>query len=171
MEFTKEWIDSLTIDPVGIIRKISEQLHIPFHQVQATVNLLKEGNTIPFISRYRKEVTGSLNEVQVRDISHQLTYLENLEERKLEVVRSIFSQGKLTEDLFVNIHKCQTLTELEDLYAPYKKKKKTRAMIAMEKGLAPLADYMEQQADVEKEAVKYINPDIGVNTVEEALQG
>ncbi len=171
MEFTKEWIDSLTIDPVAIIRKISEQLSIPVHQVQATVNLLKEGNTIPFISRYRKEVTGSLNEVQVRDISHQLTYLENLEERKLEVVRSIFSQGKLTEDLFVNIHKCQTLTELEDLYAPYKKKKKTRAMIAMEKGLAPLADYMEQQPDVEKEAEKYLNPELGVNTVEEALQG
>ncbi|URA11150.1 Tex family protein [Thermospira aquatica] len=171
MEFTKEWIDSLTVDANAIVRRISELLDIPVHQVQATVSLLKEGNTIPFISRYRKEVTGSLNEVQVRDISHQLSYLENLEERKLEVVRNIFSQGKLTEDLFVNIHKCQTLTELEDLYAPYKKKKKTRAMIAMEKGLVPLADYMEQNADVEKEAEKYLNPELGVNTVEEALQG
>jgi len=171
MEFTKEWVDSLTIDQKQIVRKISDLLAIPVHQVQATVNLLKEGNTIPFISRYRKEVTGSLNEVQVREISHQLGYLENLEERKLEVVRSIFGQGKLTEDLFVNIHKCQTLTELEDLYAPYKKKKKTRAMIAMEKGLTPLADAMETLASLEAEAAKYINPELGVNTVEDALQG
>ncbi len=171
MELNEDFINGLEINPVDIIKNISQELNIPVRQVNATVNLFKEGNTIPFISRYRKEVTGSLDEIQVRDISHKLSYLENLETRRIEIIKGIFAQGKLTDELYLNILKCSTLTELEDLYAPYKKKKKTRAMIAIEKGLEELAGLMMTIKDIEKEAARFINPDKGVNSAEEALQG
>lgn len=171
MELTPEFIESLAVDPVALLKKLGEILNIPLNKVNATVNLLKEGNTIPFISRYRKEVTGFLDEIQVRDISHQLSYLENLESRRLEVVRGIHSQGKLTNDLYNNIFKCSTLAELEDLYAPYKKKKKTRGMIAIEKGLEPLADLMQTVKDIEAEAAAFINPEKSVHTADDALAG
>ncbi len=171
MELNEAFIDNLALDPVEIIKKISGELNISIRQVNATVNLIKEDNTIPFISRYRKEVTGSLDEIQVRDISHKLSYIENLEARRIEVIRGIFSQGKLTEELYNNIFKCETLTELEDLYAPYKKKKKTRAMIAIEKGLEELANLMMSIKDIEKEALRFINIEKGVNNSDEALQG
>lgn len=173
MEITQELIDSIQISEMDIMKKISEDLNINIRQVIPTVNLLKEGNTIPFISRYRKEATGTLDEVQVRDISHKLTYHENLETRRLEVLKGIFGQGKLTESLFENIMKSSTATELEDLYAPFKRKKKTRGMIAIEKGLEPLADIIEKEDDdkVEEEAVKFIDKDKGVESADEAIKG
>ena len=139
MELNEAFINGLEISVKEIIKKIAAEIGIEGWKAQAAVSLLKEGNTIPFISRYRKEATGTLDEIQVRDVSHKLSYLENLEQRRIEVLRGIFSQGKLTEDLYNNIKKCDTLSELEELYAPYKKKKKTRAMIAIEKGLSELA--------------------------------
>jgi uncharacterized protein len=171
LELSEDVISKLALDPVQIIQKISVDLNIPVSQVNATVNLIKEGNTIPFISRYRKEVTGSLDEIQVRDISHKLSYLENLEARRIEIIKGIFAQGKLSEELYQNISKCETLSELEDLYAPYKKKKKTRAMIAIEKGLEALADLMTQIKDIENEAARFVDIEKGVNSAEEALQG
>jgi len=173
INFTEEFINNLQIDNEKIIQKISEQLNIPIFKVKATVNLLKEGNTIPFISRYRKEVTGSLNEVEVREISHLLMSNENLETRRIEIIKAIFSQGKLTEELYSNIVKASNYAELEDLYAPYKKKKKTRGMIAIEKGLEELANLLEKLDDfeLEKEAKIFINEEKGVNSVEEAIQG
>lgn len=170
-EFNDDFIKNLEINPIYIVKKISEELEIPINQVNATINLIKEGNTIPFISRYRKEVTGSLNEVQVRDIFHKLTFHENLEERRIEIIKNIYSQGKLNKDLYINILKCQSISELEDIYAPYKKKKKTRAMIAIEKGLQELAELMEKIEKIEKEAERFVDPEKGVNNIEEALQG
>lgn len=173
MEITQEFIDSLALSEMDIQRKIAEGLNIPIRQVIPTVNLIKEGNTIPFISRYRKEVTGSLDEVQVRDISHKLTQLENLEQRRIEICKGIFSQGKLSESLFENIQKASTITELDDLYAPYKRKKKTRGMIAIEKGLEPLAGQIEKEEDdkIEEEALKYIDPEKGIENADDAING
>lgn len=171
MELSPEMITSLEVNPLEIIQKISVNLSIPIKQVNATVNLFKEGNTIPFISRYRKEVTGSLDETQVRGISHELSYLENLETRRIEVIKGIHSQGKLTDELYQNIKKCETMTELEDLYAPYKKKKKTRAMIAIEKGLEELADLMMKTKNIEAEAARFVNEEKGVKSADEAIQG
>jgi uncharacterized protein len=173
MEFTNEFIDSLCVDEAKIIEKISKELDVSRPQVKATVGLIKDGNTIPFISRYRKEVTGSLDEVAVRDISHRLSSLENLEARRIEIVRAVFNQGKLTDELFENINKCETLSELEDIYAPFKKKKKTRGMIAMEKGLEPLADKMVElnDTDIEKLADSFIDTEKGVEDRDGALAG
>ncbi|MCG8569162.1 MAG: RNA-binding transcriptional accessory protein [Spirochaetes bacterium] len=173
MEINEAFIDSLAVDQKLIINKIVNDLSIPSRNVEPTVNLLKDDNSIPFISRYRKEMTGSLDEVQVRDISHKLSYYENLENRKIEVIKAIFNQGKLTEPLLANIAKAQTLVEVEDLYAPYKRKKKTRGMIAIEKGLEGLADIMEKEKDqaIETVANDYIDEEKGVASVEEALTG
>lgn len=171
MELNEAFIGGLVISTPEIVNKIAGELSIETWRARAVVSLLKEGNTIPFISRYRKEATGTLDEVQVRDISHRLSYLENLEERRIEVVRGIFSQGSLTEELYINIQKCATLSELEELYAPYKKKKKTRAMIAVEKGLGELADLMASIADIEKEASRFVNTEKGVENAGQALQG
>ena len=124
---------------LDIIKFVAEELKINKNQVENTVNLLDEGATIPFISRYRKEVTGNLNEEQIRDISEKVTYVRNLEKRKEEVLSSIEEQGKLTDELRAEIEKSVKLQEVEDLYLPYKKKKKTKADIAKENGLEPLA--------------------------------
>ena len=173
MEITQELIDSLEISEMDIMRKISEDLTIELRQVVPTVNLLNEGCTVPFISRYRKEATGALDEVQVRDISHKLTTFRNLEERRIEICKGIFSQGLLSESLYENIQKAQTITELDDIYAPYKRKKKTRGMLAIEKGLEPLADLMETADDdkLEEEAEKFIDAEKGVETADDALTG
>ena len=120
LSLSQEFIDSLSVNTDDIISRISTALNLPLRGTEAVVRLLKEGNTIPFISRYRKEATGSLDEVQVRDISHTLINLENLEERRIEIIKAIFTQGKLTDEIYINIQKCTTYTELEDLYAPYK---------------------------------------------------
>jgi protein Tex len=173
MPISEEMINNLTINQAEIEKKMSEELKIRVNQVHSTVELLKSGNTVPFISRYRKEMTGSLDEVQVRDIQHSLLLNENIETRRIEIIKGIFSQGKLTDDLYDNILKAATYTELEDLYAPFKKKKKTRGMAAIEKGLEELANAMEKMndPDIEKEAEKYVDADKGVNNTGEALQG
>jgi len=173
MTINEETINALEVDEKLILSRISEKLSISLKQVNATVTLIREGNTVPFISRYRKEVTGSLDEVQVRDISRQLVSQENLEGRRIEIIKTIFGQEKLTPELLTNIEKCKTLTELESLYAPYKQKKKTRAMLAEEKGLAPLAEFMLELGteDVKAKAAAFINAEKGVEDIDQALQG
>src|SRR5574344_524758 len=133
MEFTQEQIDALTVNEVDIMKKVAEELNIKVAQVSAVISLVQEGCTIPFIARYRKEKHGSLDEVQVRDSDHLFTTYKNLEERRLEIIKGIFGQGKLTESLYKAAMTATTLTGLEDLWAPFKKKKKTRGMVAIEK--------------------------------------
>ncbi|SET96580.1 uncharacterized protein SAMN03159358_2894 [Paenibacillus sp. NFR01] len=157
-----------------IIQTIAKELGISPKQVRTTVGLLDEGNTIPFIARYRKEMTGELDENALRDIEERLAYLRNLSERKKDVLRSIEEQGKLSKELAESIRKAVKLQEVEDLYRPYKQKRKTRASVAKEKGLEPLADWVLEQrrnADPYQEAAKYIDADKGVENAEQALQG
>ena len=159
---------------MDIIQKIKEELQVEKWQVEAAVKLIDEGNTIPFISRYRKEVTGSLNDEQLRNLDERLTYLRNLEDKKEQVLKSIEEQGKLTDELKEKILAAQTLVVVEDLYRPYRPKRKTRASIAKEKGLEPLAEYIlreEASEPVLAEAAKYVSEEKEVKTPEEALQG
>lgn len=180
MEFTQEQIDALSVNEVEIMQRIAEELNIRIAQVSAVISLVAEGCTIPFISRYRKEKHGSLDEVQVRDCDHLFTSYKNLEERRLEIVKGIFAQGKLTETLYKAAMGAKTLTELEDLWAPFKKKKKTRGMIAQEKGLEPLADFIADSANddkaVEAKAAEFVKTDVEdealkVPTAEDAIKG
>lgn len=143
-------------------------------QITTVLTLLSEGNTVPFIARYRKEMTNSLDEVQIREIEERYTYLGNLEKRKEEVLRLIEEQGKLTDELAKSIQKATKMQQVEDLYRPYKQKRRTKATIAKEKGLEPLADWLMSfpvQADVTAEAEKYIDAEKEVDSVEAALQG
>ena len=159
---------------MDIILKLKEELNVEKWQVEAAVKLIDEGNTIPFISRYRKEVTGSLNDEVLRNLFERLTYLRNLEEKKEQVLGSIEEQGKLTEELKEKILAAETLVVVEDLYRPYRPKRKTRASVAKEKGLDGLAEFiLKQETDqpVLEEAVKYISEEKEVKTAEEALQG
>ena len=130
---------------MDIIQKIKEELQVEKWQVEAAVKLIDEGNTIPFISRYRKEATGSLNDEQLRNLDERLTYLRSLEDKKEQVLKSIEEQGKLTDELKEKILAAQTLVVVEDLYRPYRPKRKTRASIAKEKGLDPLAEAILRQ--------------------------
>ena len=130
---------------MDIIKKLAEELNIGRHQAEAAVKLIDEGNTIPFIARYRKEATGSLDDEVLRNLDERLKYLRNLEERKNQVIASIAEQEKLTPELERSIRDAQTLVAVEDLYRPYKPKRRTRAMIAKEKGLEPLADLISMQ--------------------------
>ena len=179
MEFTQESIDALVVNEVEIMKKIAAELNIRVQQVSAVISLVNEGCTIPFISRYRKEKHDNLNEVQVTDCDHLFKSYKNLEERRLEIVRGIFGQGKLTESLYNAAMNAKTLTELEDLWAPFKKKKKTRGMVAAEKGLEPLADFIIAENDdaaVEAEAEKYIKTDnedsaLNVESAKDAIAG
>ncbi len=150
---------------------IASQLNVKPSQVAATIKLLDEGNTVPFIARYRKEMTGSLDDEQIRIIADELTRLRGLDERRTTILASIEEQGKLTDELRAAIDAAQTLTALEDLYAPYKKKRRTRAMVARENGLEPLAEEILKQGSgsPEKLAKKFLNEQI--KTIEEALQG
>ncbi|MDR0758937.1 MAG: RNA-binding transcriptional accessory protein [Treponema sp.] len=178
MELNQECIDNLKVNEVALMKKIAEKLSITIGQVSAVIGLLEEGSTVPFIARYRKERTGSLDEVQVRDVDHLFTSGKNLETRRIEIIRGIFDQGKLTEPLYENIMNAATLAEVEDIYAPYKRKRKTRGMIAAEKGLEPLADAMtelEEQALLVR-AAEFVRgdaerPELSVASVEDALQG
>ena len=159
---------------MDIIQKIKEELQVEKWQVEAAVKLIDEGNTIPFISRYRKEATGSLNDEQLRNLDERLTYLRSLEDKKEQVLKSIEEQGKLTDELKEKILAAQTLVVVEDLYRPYRPKRKTRASIAKEKGLEPLAEYILRQEATEpvlNEATKYVSEEKEVKTPEEALQG
>lgn len=157
-----------------ILKQIAKELQLPFTKVRTSVSLLDEGNTIPFIARYRKEMTGELDETQLRDIEERLQYLRNLEDRKLEVIRLIDEQGKLTDELKASIEQAVKLQEVEDLYRPYRQKRKTRASVAKERGLEPLSVWIltqPRQGSLEQEASKYIDADKQVNTAEDAIQG
>ena len=157
-----------------IVEIIAQELQIKQSQVESTIKLIDEGNTIPFIARYRKEVTGGLSDEVLRNLGERLTYLRNLESRKEEVIKSIDSQGKLTQEIIKDLENCITLAEVEDIYRPYKQKKRTRATIAKEKGLESLADAIikqDESIDINKYAEGYINKEKEVNSVEDAING
>lgn len=159
---------------MNITKVIAEELGIRINQVEAVIQLIDEGNTIPFIARYRKEAHGGLNDEVLRNLDERLTYLRNLEERKEAVLKSIEEQGKLTPELQKQIEDAMTLVAVEDLYRPYKQKRRTRATIAKEKGLEGLANIIQLQMTnrtLEEEARSYISADKGVETEEEAIQG
>ena len=145
-----------------IITRIAEEIGVKPNQVENAVKLIDEGNTIPFIARYRKEVTGGLTDEQLRVLGERLSYLRNLEQRKEEVIKSIDEQGKLTDELLQAIAAAQTLADVEDIYRPYKQKKKTRATVAKAKGLEPLAIIIMEQTEtrpIKEIAKEYINID------------
>ena len=157
-----------------LIQQLSQELKLRPAQVEAAVRLLDEGNTIPFIARYRKEMTDSLDDAALRDLSDRLEYLRNLQKRREEVIRSITEQEKLTPELETAIQAAATLAEVEDLYRPYKPKRRTRGSIAREKGLEPLAAAIRVQNTLREPlsmAAEYVNPEKGVETAEDALSG
>lgn len=157
-----------------IIETIAEELKIKYSQVDSTIKLIDEGNTIPFIARYRKEVTGGLSDEILRELGDRLNYLRNLEDRKKEVINSIENQGKITDELISEIERAKTLSEVEDIYRPYKQKKRTRATIAREKGLEPLSIiiYMQKEKnDINEIAKEYINIENGIKSANDAISG
>ncbi|WP_042342471.1 Tex family protein [Bacillus timonensis] len=157
-----------------MVKTIAKEIGITTKQVHSVINLLDEGNTVPFIARYRKELTGSLDEVQIKDVQEKWTYLQNLENRKEEVIRLIIEQGKLTDELQADIMKSTKLQQVEDLYRPYKQKRRTKATVAKEKGLEPLAEWLytfPMNVDVEEYATGFISAEKEVLTVEDAIQG
>lgn len=159
---------------MDIIQIITQELNVEKWQVEAAVSLIDEGNTIPFISRYRKEATGALNDEQLRTLFERLTYLRNLEDKKKQVLSSIEEQGKLTEELKKQILEAQTLVVVEDLYRPYRPKRRTRATIAKEKGLEGLANIVLLQMtenSIEKEAEAFVSDEKEVKNVKEAIAG
>ena len=159
---------------MDIIQVITQELKVEKWQVEAAVKLIDEGNTIPFISRYRKEATGALNDEQLRTLFERLNYLRNLEDKKNQVLSSIEEQGKLTDELRKQILEAQTLVVVEDLYRPYRPKRRTRAIIAKEKGLEPLANILLLQATEKtmlEEAEAFVSPEKEVNSPKEALAG
>lgn len=159
---------------MDILQTITEELQVKKWQVEAAVKLIDEGNTIPFISRYRKEATGALNDEQLRALSERLNYLRNLEEKKAQVLSSIEEQGKLTPELKKQIEEAATLVLVDDLYRPYRPKRRTRATIAKEKGLEPLANIIMlqmTQTPLEEEAEAYLSEEKEVHTPQEAIQG
>ena len=159
---------------MDINKKIAEELEVKLWQIEAAVGLIDEGNTIPFISRYRKEVTGSLNDEQLRILDERLKYLRNLEEKKEQVISTIEEQGKMTEELRTQILAAETLVVVEDLYRPYRPKRRTRAMIAREKGLEGLANIISLQMtdkSLEEEAVGYLSEEKGVESIKDAIAG
>ncbi len=159
---------------MDMIQKLTEELQVKKWQVEAAVHLIDEGNTIPFISRYRKEATGALNDEQLRKLDERLGYLRNLEDKKAQVLAAIEEQGKLTPELRTEIEKAGTLVAVEDLYRPYRPKRRTRATVAKEKGLEGLAELILQQQTkrpLEEEARTYISEEKGVSSAEEAIAG
>ncbi|MDP4090094.1 MAG: Tex-like N-terminal domain-containing protein, partial [Bacillota bacterium] len=158
----------------SIQERLSQELGITLKQVESVIELLDEGNTVPFIARYRKERTGGLDDEVLRKFFERITYLRSLEERKSDVIRLIEEQGRLTEEIRLTIVKAETLTEIEDIYRPFRPKKRTRATIAEEKGLKPLAEIIFSGAfkeDINEAASNFINEEKGVSSVNEALQG
>jgi uncharacterized protein len=165
---------SFSEENMDIVLKIKEELNVEKWQVEAAVKLIDEGNTIPFISRYRKEVTGSLNDEQLRNLDERLKYLRSLEERREQVLASIEEQGKMTDELKAKIIAAETMVAIEDLYLPYRPKRKTRASIAREKGLEGLAEILlaqETTKPLAEEAAAFVDEEKGVNDAAEALQG
>lgn len=159
---------------MDINKKLADQLKVKLWQVEAAVKLIDEGNTIPFIARYRKEATGTLSDEQLRDLSESLNYLRNLEDRKATIISSITEQEAMTEELMAAIEAAETMVALEDIYRPYRPKRRTRATIAKEKGLTELADYILSQDAIEPIEIKagdFVNEEKGVNSVEDAIDG
>ena len=159
---------------MDINQVLAEEFKLRREQIDNTIALFDDGKTIPFVARYRKEVTGSLDDQILREIFDRMTYLRNLEKRKEEIIGLIDEQGKLTDELRQTISNARTLVEAEDLYRPFKPKRKTRAGIAKEKGLEPLAEFIMAQnkgADPNAEAAKFVDAEKGVETVEDALAG
>ena len=160
---------------MNVVEKLTQELNLKLWQTEAAVKLLDEGNTVPFIARYRKEVTGSLDDQILRTLSERLNYLRNMQETAEKIKSAIEERGALTDELIAAIDAAQTLTELDDIYRPYKKKRKTRASVAKEKGLAPLADLIYTQSPNSAEpltlAADFVNVELGVETAEDALQG
>ena len=159
---------------MDILQIISDELNVKYQQVENAVKLIDDGNTIPFIARYRKEVTGGLSDEDLRILYDRLNYLRNLETRKEEVRKSIEEQGKLTNEIITSLQNAKILAEVEDIYRPYKQKKRTRATIAKEKGLEPLSEAIinqDNKISIEEIAEKYIDPEKGVETIEDAIAG
>ena len=161
---------------MNIIETIAKELNLTQDQVEKTVALIDEGNTIPFIARYRKEVTGSLDDTILRTLEERLNYLRNIEKRKEEVRNLIDAQGKLTDDIIAAIEAAVTITEVDDIYRPFRPHRKTRASVAREKGLEPLAELLmaqenEYSPSIEEQAAAYIDEEKGVKSVEDALAG
>ncbi len=159
---------------MDIIQILQEELGIQRRQVETTIQLIDEGNTIPFIARYRKEMTGALDDETLRNFHERLLYLRNLEDRKETVKHSIEEQGKLTKELEKHIDEAKTLVAVEDLYRPYKQKKRTRAMIAKEQGLLPFANlilFQNLNRPAEQEAEAFLNEEKGIHTAEDAIKG
>ncbi|MEG1871029.1 MAG: Tex-like N-terminal domain-containing protein, partial [Peptostreptococcaceae bacterium] len=157
-----------------INEKLLKEFPMNKSQIEDVIELLDEGNTVPFIARYRKEKTGGLDDVILRNFSERLTYLRNLQGRKADVIRLIEEQDKLTEEIKNSLESSETLTEVEDIYRPYKPKKRTRAIIATEKGLVPLSGYILAgggDANLVEYAMEFISEDSGVESAEDALQG
>ncbi len=164
-----------TLDSTKLLQeKISKELNIPLKSIKNVISMIEEGNTIPFIARYRKEQTGALDEVQIRQITEQWTYLQNLEQRKEEVLRLIDEQGKLTDELSIQIKKAEKLQAVEDLYRPYKQKRRTKATVAKEKGLEPFAQWIlsfPTSGSIESEAKEYLSEEHELHTIEEVITG
>lgn len=158
---------------MNVLERISQELGIESWKIEKAVELLDQGSTVPFIARYRKEVTGSLTDTELRTITERLSYLRNLEERKKTVLEQIESLGKLTDDLKEKIESCLTLSALEDLYRPYKPKRETRGSKAIKKGLKPLAEFIQdgKNPNLDEEAKKYISEEKDVKSAQEAIAG
>ena len=156
-----------------LLKQIATELKLSTKQIESVIKLLEDGNTVPFIARYRKEQTGSLDEVQIQTISERYTYIQNVMNRKEEVIRLIAEQDKLTDELKQKIEQAHKLQEVEDLYRPFKQKRKTKANVAKAKGLEPLAEYILTlpSDEIEKKATSFINEEKEVTSVEEALEG
>jgi protein Tex len=166
-------VNETVVKDEQLLGKVAAELAIPQKQVKSVISLLNEGNTVPFIARYRKEMTGALDEVQIRDIQERWQYIQNLEQRKEEVLRTIAEQGKLTDELTQKITKAEKLQEVEDLYRPYKQKRRTKATVAKEKGLEPLAEWLLTfpMTPIEDKAKEFLSDEKEVHTVEEAIAG
>ena len=158
---------------MDILKQLADEFNIRSNQVNNTVKLIDEGNTIPFISRYRKEMTGGLDDQLLRELSERLSYLRNLESRKAEVLQLIESGGNLNEKITADLEKAKTLAEVEDIYRPFKPKRKTRAGVAIEKGLSPLADIilLQKNVSVSDEAIRFVDEEKGVSTSDDAVNG
>ena len=152
---------------------LAAELDERYEYIENVITLLEEGNTIPFIARYRKEMHGSMDDTKLRTLETRLKYLQGLQNRRSEILKAIEGQGKLTDELRESIQTAATLAELEDIYRPYKQKRRTRATVAKEKGLEPLAMAIFQQdnRDPNQIALEYIDPEKGVHTIEDAISG
>jgi protein Tex len=166
-------VNDTVVKDEQLLGKVAAELTIPHKQVKSVISLLNEGNTVPFIARYRKEMTGALDEVQIRNIQERWQYIQNLEQRKEEVLRTIAEQGKLTDELTQKITKAEKLQEVEDLYRPYKQKRRTKATVAKEKGLEPLAEWILTfpKTPIEEKAKEFLSDEKEVLTVEDAISG